>query len=330
MGLYFYQREVGGIRFIGHRGDTSVFQSDLLLRPQDAFGIYVAYNGEGDGTPRDDLELALVARYFSVPPKVVLPFVPRPADAAAVAGWYEHTRRSESNLFSVEELFTQWRVKADADGSIETRVAGWFAKDPTWTVRREIAPYIFEDPNGNKWTFEAKRAGLEILENTDGTYGRERVAWYRSADFVQPLMAASLAALILALFCWPGAAVLRRVGLIKGQIWYSNIGSGVHFIRLILCVDLGVAAAVIFLVRADWDQQQIFVDALDPWLLALYAAAWFGVLTMPVVIWIAYHSWRQSSVNLSAPLHHTIVAMAMLTAAWFAVAWHIAGTTLNY
>jgi hypothetical protein len=86
MGLYFYQREIGGLRFMGHRGDTSVFQSDVLFRPQDGFGLYVVYNADSDATPRDDLERALVARYFDVPAKQSDAFAPRPGDSAAVAG----------------------------------------------------------------------------------------------------------------------------------------------------------------------------------------------------------------------------------------------------
>jgi len=329
MGLYFYQREVGGVRFIGHRGDTSVFQSDLLLQPENAFGLYVAYNAEGDGSPRDDLERALVARYFTAPAKVVSPFVPRAADASAVAGWYERTRRSELNLFSVEELFTQRRINADADGSIETGLAGWLVKDPARTVWREIAPYIFEDRDGDKWAFERKRADLEILKTTDGTSGRERVSWYETADFAQPLMAASLAVMVLTLLSWPAAALWRRAGL-GGMIATPGTRKRLAFIRIVLCIDLGVAAAVIWLVRADWDQRQIFVDALDPWLVALYAAAWLGVLATPVVLWLTYGLWKQSGIGVLARIHYAMVGVAVTTAAWFAVAWHIAGTTLNY
>jgi hypothetical protein len=175
---------------MGHRGDTSAFQSDLLFQPQAGFGLYVAYNAEGDGSPRDDLEKALVERYFTAPVRTEPTFSPRPTDAAAVAGWYERTRRADSNLFSVEELFNQRRIKANSDGSITTGNAGWSLKAPTFVMRREVSPFIFEEPSGDRWAFESKHARLEILENTDGTSGRERIVWYRTADFVQPLMAA--------------------------------------------------------------------------------------------------------------------------------------------
>jgi CubicO group peptidase (beta-lactamase class C family) len=329
MGLYFYQREVAGVRFMGHRGDTSAFQSDLLFQPQAGFGLYVAYNAEGDGSPRDDLEKALVERYFTAPVRTEPTFSPRPTDAAAVAGWYERTRRADSNLFSVEELFNQRRIKAHSDGSITTGNAGWSLKTPNFVRRREIAPFVFEEPSGDRWAFESKHARLEILENTDGTSGRERIVWYRSADFVQPLMAFSLAILALALLSWPGGVLLRMAG-VTSPTEHQGFRHRVLFIRLVLCIDTAVAAGVIFLVQADWDKRQIFVDALDPWLIALYVGAWLGVLATPMVVWIAYRLWKESTFPLWTRIHYTLVATAMMMAAWIAIEWRIAGTTLNY
>lgn len=329
MGLYFYQRAVGGVRFIGHRGDTSAFQSDLMFLPQARFGLYVAYNAEGDGSPRDDLEQALVERYFTVTMPIEPAFTPRPADAAAVAGWYERTRRADSNLFSIEELFNQRRIEANSDGSITTSTAGWSLNAVTPVKRREVAPYVFEDPHGDKWAFEAKRGGLEILETTDGTSGRERVPWYRTADFVQPLMAASLAILALALLSWPRAALLRKAGAMRVPD-HRGFSRRARFVRLALCIDMAVAAAVIVLVRADWDKRQVFVDSLDPWLIALYVCAWLGVLATPLVGWIAYRLWRESGTPAWARIRYTVVATAMIAAAWIAIEWRIAGTTLNY
>lgn len=329
MGLYFYQREVAGVRFMGHRGDTSAFQSDLLFQPQAGFGLYVAYNAEADGSPRDDLEKALVERYFTAPVRTEPPFSPRPADAAAVAGWYERTRRADSNLFSVEELFNQRRIKANSDGSITTGNAGWSLKTPNFVRRREIAPFVFEEPSGDRWAFESKRAGLEILENTDGTSGRERIVWYRTADFVQPLMAFSLAILTLTLLSWPGGVLLRMAG-VTSPTDHRGFRHRVLFIRLMLCIDTAVAVGVIFLVQADWDKRQIFVDALDPWLIALYVGAWLGALATPMVVWIAYRLWKESTFPLWTRIHYTLVATAMMMAAWIAIEWRIAGTTLNY
>jgi hypothetical protein len=196
-------------------------------------------------------------------------------------------------------------------------------------TRREIAPFVFKAPSGDLWAFEAKHGGLEILENTDGTSGREHVVWYRTADFVQPLMVATLAILALALLAWPCAMLLRLMGvMIPTNHW--GIRHRARFIRLMLCIDMAVAAAVIFLVQADWDKRQIFVDALDPWLVALYIGAWLGALATPMVVWIAYRLWKDSATPLWTRIHYSLVATAMMLASWIAIEWRIAGTTLNY
>jgi CubicO group peptidase (beta-lactamase class C family) len=305
MGLYFYARDVDGVRFIGHRGDTSAFQSDVLFAPKKSFGLFVAYNAEGDGAPRDDLEQALVARYFAAPVTTSPAFSPRPADAAAVAGWYERTRRADSNLFSIEELFAQRHVQANADGSITTSIAGWFVPDRATARRVEIAPFVFRSASGDTIAFESKRDGVELMEFTDGTSGRERVPWYKVADFVQPVMAAAITIMVFALLWWPLTGALRDRGTL--------------FVWLLLCLDLAVATAVTLLLRADWDKRQIFVDALDPWLIALYVGGWLAVLGAPIAAWFARRSWLGR-----------LVAVAVVIAATFAVIWRIAGTTLNY
>jgi hypothetical protein len=49
-----------------------------------------------------------------------------------------------------------------------------------------------------------------------------------------------------------------------------------------------------------------------------------------MVVWIAYSLWKESATPLWTRIHYTLVATAMMTAAWIAIEWRIAGTTLNY
>jgi CubicO group peptidase (beta-lactamase class C family) len=326
MGLNFYQREVAGVAFLGHRGDTSTFQDDMVLLPALNIGIYVSYTAQADDSQRDELEQAFVTRFLKVPAPEGTTFVARAADASNVAGWYEHTRRSETNLFSVEELFTQRRIKVDGEGSILSRTAGYFAKPQRWVKRTEIAPYIFASEAGEKWAFAHKSRGLTVLETSDGTSGRVRVPWYRTAEFVQAVMTASLLIMSLGVLVWPLAA------LVGVKLWPASrprIGP-YAFVHGALLLHLAAAAAVIFLVFADWGQWQIFVDDLDPWLVALYVDAWLAVLVTPIVLWVAYRTWRQGSASWFEVSYFSITAAAMTASAWFAVVWHVAGTTLKY
>jgi hypothetical protein len=103
-----------------------------------------------------------------------------------------------------------------------------------------------------------------------------------------------------------------------------------RYVHWALCIHLAAAIAVTLLLQADWDNRQIFYDSLDPWLVGLYAMAWLGVIMTPLVLWIAFRFWRDSVGTHWTRIHQTFIAGAMLVAAWFAIIWHVAGTTLNY
>jgi hypothetical protein len=70
-----------------------------------------------------------------------------------------------------------------------------------------------------------------------------------------------------------------------------------------------------FLAVADWDKRHIFVDALDPWLVAIYVDAWLAVLATPIVACIAFRTWRQADAGPLTRSYFTVVAVAMLVSA---------------
>ena len=86
---------------------------------------------------------------------------------------------------------------------------------------------------------------------------------------------ASTAIVFLSLLAWPLAALWRYL---RKRRWSEDSGERRNFlaVRLVMLVDVAVigAVAVLFAKSSDYT---IFNDALDPWLLALYALAWLGV-----------------------------------------------------
>ena len=71
-------------------------------------------------------------------------------------------------------------------------------------------------------------------------------------------------------------------------------------------------------------------DALDPKLIALYIAAWIGVIGAIAVVWAAVRFWRNGVGSRRSRIHHTLLAASSVMIAWFFVVFRIAGTTLNY
>jgi hypothetical protein len=74
----------------------------------------------------------------------------------------------------------------------------------------------------------------------------------------------------------------------------------------------------------------IFNDALDPWLLLLYAFGWLGVFGTALTLRAAVQFWRKGIGRRWSRVHHAQIAASNAMLAWFFLTFHIAGTTLNY
>ncbi len=103
MCLGFYEEARNGHRIIGHGGDTIYFHSDLHLMLENGVAFFVSYNsaGKGDISPRTALWEHFLDRYFPFTPPKVEKLATAEADAAAVAGHYLTSRRSESSFLKV-------------------------------------------------------------------------------------------------------------------------------------------------------------------------------------------------------------------------------------
>jgi hypothetical protein len=99
---------------------------------------------------------------------------------------------------------------------------------------------------------------------------------------------------------------------------------------LVLLVDAAaiVASAVLF-IMGSMDLTRLD-DALDPLLIALYALAWTGMFGAILVLWAAIRFWRNGVGSRWSRIHHSLIAASSVMIAWFFLAFHIAGTTLNY
>ena len=97
-----------------------------------------------------------------------------------------------------------------------------------------------------------------------------------------------------------------------------------------MLVDIAaiVAAAVLFAMALT--DLSILSTALDPAMLALYAAAWLGVFGTIVLLSAAIRFWRNEIGSRWSRIHHTLIAASGLMIAWFFVTFNIAGTTLVY
>jgi CubicO group peptidase (beta-lactamase class C family) len=77
----FFERSTNGQRVVGHAGSTLIFNSDLVLLPDQNLGLFVSYNTYGAETLIDQLIMSFMSHYYPVAQEPPAP----PADSASRA-----------------------------------------------------------------------------------------------------------------------------------------------------------------------------------------------------------------------------------------------------
>jgi CubicO group peptidase (beta-lactamase class C family) len=216
MKLGFYEADLDGEPIISHGGDTQWFHSDLWLLPERHVGMFVSINSAGTGpaslTIRESLIGAFVARYFP-PPPAAPDFKPRAADAAAVAGTYVASRRSESGLRRALNFFEQKTLSVDAAGELSSRdfeFAGLYGAPRHWL---EIAPFVWKDRNSSERLAAQLVNGRVVRVAVDSFSPFEvydRVPWYASTAWLRPGIIASALLLLAVVLSVAGGWIARR------------------------------------------------------------------------------------------------------------------------
>src|SRR5262249_17951676 len=140
---------------------------------------------------------------------------------------------------------------------------------------------------------------------------------------------ASLAVMVSTFLLWPVAAGVRR----RFRQKFGNTSRDRRefiSVRLALLPYLLAAMTVGWLRQLGMSGSGAFGPGLDPWLIALYVAAWTAVLGAPWIGWVTFRFWRDRVGNLFARVHQSAIAVSATILSWAAVNWHIAGTTLQY
>ena len=207
----FWERQVNGLRIIGHGGDTWLFHSQLILIPEERTGLLVVYNTQTAASPaRDELAQAFLDKFYPAP--VDIPPKPRASAHAALgryAGWYGLTRNASSTLEKAMRLVLAIRVEATGQGTLVTHwPAGLGSRQ--W---REVEPGVFRRADGrDKLVFRTDRRGRVIYAFFDSLplFGGVRLR-----GLEKPILHLALGGIGLVLFMtvlvWP-------LGWLKKQI----------------------------------------------------------------------------------------------------------------
>ncbi|SEM71486.1 CubicO group peptidase, beta-lactamase class C family [Sphingomonas gellani] len=313
---------------IGHGGDTLVFHTDLNLLPDEHVGIYVTFNSRGENDAvygvRERLFDLFMDRYFPAPKPVTPPAIASAAaDASAIAGRYEGSRRVESGFIGVFYLLQQDQVTANPDGTIS--VSSIEGKQ-----FREVARGLWREVGGDRQLQVTEVAGRRaMLDSGNPVEIRQATSLARNARLNTWIAGLSVLVLLLTAIGWPAAWWLRR-----------RYGAPVTLSgRPALARRLTRAAAIADLVYiAGWyailapilkTEVQVYNNSLDAPIRALQIAAIVPIVGAAVGLWNAWLTWQPGR-DWGARLRAVIVAAALLGIVWVAWAGKLMSFNLNY
>ncbi|MDR6674117.1 serine hydrolase domain-containing protein [Xanthomonas sp. 1678] len=335
MMLGFYESTVNGHRAIAHGGDTMWFHSDLQLFLDDGIGIFVSMNSSGRDGATGHIRGALVRgfadRYLPGPAtRAAAGVAPEQAKlhAQQMVGHYDSSRRPQSNLLSLANLLGQVKVIANEDGTISVPMATDASGAPKkW---REIAPYLWQDVAGSD-RLAADVVDGKVVRFTMEPYAPimvfERLSLWRSLTL--PLLAASLAVLLLTVLAWPISALVRRhygvaYGLSAADARAQRVA---RLTALAVLVSIGGALGFVVAMLSDLEMTGSGSDAM------INALRLFALVALPVgaalSLWSAWQAVRRRRRWL-AKLWAVLLALACLFLLWVGLANHLIGYGAYY
>ena len=331
IGLAFVRQTVAGHPTVGHDGATITFFSTLVLFPEHGIGVFSSRVGLGEVTSMQDLlripsPKNIIARRFL--PKTTTATNASAEDAAAdgrMSGVYHASRRADSTLLRLQELQGQFAIRFDSSGTLHLLPAAFpFGAGITFG---RLAQNLYEGPANSRLAYVEKPGGDSHFAQPGLIL--QHVPWWFDMRWIAPALGASLLIILLSLLAWPVAALWRLWRKKKSsedtadRRWHLAV-------RLVVLVDAAVVFATLLIFALGSADYAILGDALDPFLIALYAFAWAGVVGAVLALWAAISLWRSASISRWSRLHHSLIAMSCLMMAWFFVVFRVAGTSLNY
>ncbi|GAA0966061.1 serine hydrolase domain-containing protein [Actinocorallia libanotica] len=210
MGYVLEERPRNGRRLLYKDGDVPGYHSAMALMPDQDFGVYVVFNGDGTAgaAPWDAQRLLdqIIDRRFPASPAADP--APVTADVSAYAGSYRSARTSRTSLMKAAALFSAPTVEAHADGTLTT--TGLSPDPERWTQHWiPVAPGLFQERGGQARISFPGDGVLVSSALPSEVY--ERLPWYDAPSLHLPLFAAGALVLLLAALGIPVTAAVRRV-----------------------------------------------------------------------------------------------------------------------
>ncbi|WP_277979103.1 serine hydrolase domain-containing protein [Sphingomonas phyllosphaerae] len=325
-GFFWMQRN--GTTVIGHGGDTIVFHTDLALLPEKNVGLFMSFSSRGERDAvygvRERLFDLFMDRYFPARAAPLPPAIASAAaDARALAGHYESSRRVETGFISLFYLLQQDVVSANDDGTISvSSIEG--------KRFREIAPGLWRAVDGTRLLRVTELRGRRTLVDSQNPVGvLQAVPAARNSTMFQTVAGVSLLVLLLTVIAWPAGWWIRRryagPPVASGRAARARL-----LVRVAAVADLLYVAGWYTIVAPILSQQVDAYNAtLDGMIRLLQVAALIPIAAALIGVWNLVEAFR-GAFGWGVRLRATLVALAFLGLLWVAAMAHLIGWSLNY
>jgi CubicO group peptidase (beta-lactamase class C family) len=207
----FYEETRNGHRIIGHGGDTGFFHSDLHLILDQNVGFFVSYNsaGKGESSSRSILFEHFLDRYFPYTPPAGGKIADAKADAAAVAGLYDSSRRFENSFLKLLSMASQMKVHPNEDGTLSVDEL----KSPNGVPKKfeEIEPFLYREVHGqDEVGFKKDATGNWQFQMDYPFFIFQKVGLLQSKYFNFFVAGFGLVMVLLTVLLWPVGWMIRK------------------------------------------------------------------------------------------------------------------------
>ncbi len=328
----FWERSTTADRIIGHWGNTTRFQCDLNLLPDQRTGYFLATNTPHGEWLASTVWYAFRDRFFPDPKLQVALTAPVKEDAGIVAGTYRNARSFSTNIAKIYSLVTQVDIQANGDGTIS--VPG--------------NPHRYASLGGLRFRemAEVQRYGLDFARDSLGRMimlrqeGEApylsfiRVPWYESKGVSGSVFAAGFF-VALGTLLGQGCGYLwkkfrRKTSMPKSRI--ETVATTTVMVASGLTLILVVAWAV--LLSRCLGESDVRLQLLSTGMLGLFRAyAVLGVMTLTCASVAAVLRVRQlylTSPGVWRRLGYVVQGVSFLGTAWFIAHWGLASYTVTF
>ncbi|HET6930907.1 MAG TPA: serine hydrolase, partial [Candidatus Acidoferrum sp.] len=324
----FYEETRNGHRIIGHGGDTELFHSDLHLILDSNVGFFVSYNsaGKGEVSSRTILFEKFLDRYFPYTPPPAGKIDDPKADAAAVAGLYKGSRRSDSSFVRLLTLFGEIKVAPNADGTISINELKAANGEPK--KFEEIQPFLYREVHGQDLVgFKKDSSGNWQFQMDYPFFIFQRVGFLEGKMLNLGILIYGLVVVLLTVLLWPVGAMIRKhygrpLELNPDERRQRLLARLVCILFLIVCIGWVTAISLTDSITA--------LNSLPPWIIIFGLLGIVCAIGTIFVVVNAVRGWSTPGRWIWAKLHDVALALACLSLVWFLFTWKLLSFKTNF